>query len=104
MQSFKIIVDTDVSVDIKEIVGWYNQHGEHLGPRFKKTVKDQIKTLRFSATSYMIRYKEIRCMPLNDFPFMVHFAVDESKKSAIVLAIIHTSRNPDIWEEKTKNI
>lgn len=42
-------------------------------------------------------------MPIEKFPYMVHFTVDEKNGIVKILAVIHTSRNPDIWDEKTKN-
>jgi hypothetical protein len=35
------------------------------------------------------------------FPYTIHFEVDESKRLIIIYAVIHMSRNPDIWDERT---
>jgi len=32
------------------------------------------------------------------FPFMAHYNVDESNKTIIIAAVLHTSRNPEIWK------
>lgn len=37
---------------------------------------------------------------LNIFPFMIHYEVAEKNKIVIISAVLHTSRNPDIWDER----
>jgi len=31
---------------------------------------------------------------------MIHYAIDEKKKSVIILAVLHTSRNPGLWTNR----
>jgi len=38
------------------------------------------------------------------FPFLIHYIIDEDSRVVNVYAIIHTSRNPKIWERKTKEV
>jgi hypothetical protein len=39
-------------------------------------------------------------MLIKKFPFLVHFVVDEAAVVVEIFAVIHTSRNPTIWEER----
>ena len=87
--------------DIREAACFYDKRLEGLGSSFKKQVKGQLDRLEYNAELYEIRYKDIRCMSISKFPFLVHFTVDKSNKIVQVLAIIHTSRSPKVWEQKT---
>ena len=40
-------------------------------------------------------------MLVKNFPYMVHFFINEENDTIEVLAVIGTDRNPRIWEEKT---
>jgi|ERR1700741_1405690 hypothetical protein len=102
MKPYEVQIDIDAFSDIKEIVDWYNKRIPNLGLRFQKTVKQQILKLNSRAYNYNLRYSNVRCMPVNKFPFMVHFIINELNKTVIVFAVIHTSRNPEIWEERNK--
>jgi hypothetical protein len=31
---------------------------------------------------------------------MIHYLVDESTNSVIIIAVIHTSLNPELWETR----
>jgi hypothetical protein len=71
-----------------------------LGDEFKKQAISQINTLKKNPSFYAIRYVGVRCLLIKNFPFLVHFTIDETNSLVKVFAIFHTSRNPRIWQEK----
>jgi plasmid stabilization system protein ParE len=98
---YKVKIEPDALADLQAIADWYNEAQTKLGKRFQDTAIKQINSLSTNPQVYAIRYKEIRCMLVKKFPYMVHFYINESSNSVEVLALISTSRNPKIWEEKT---
>jgi mRNA-degrading endonuclease RelE of RelBE toxin-antitoxin system len=102
MTTYNVKIDPDAIVDIQEIKKWYNDIQGGLGNKFRNIVMEQIKSLKNDPQIYAIRYKEIRCMIVKQFPYMVHFYINEDNKLVEVLAVISTDRNPDIWNRKTK--
>jgi hypothetical protein len=104
MKSYKLILDQAARSDIREAAKWYEKRVVGLDTRFKENVKQQIGVLKINADGYSIRYKKMHCMPVQGFPFLIHFVINDSNTTVTVLAVIHTSRNPKIWEEKTKDI
>lgn len=87
--------------DIVEAVRWYNKRQEGLGKRFTAEVREKVHFIRQSPKASAVRYDGVRVTVLNVFPFMVHYTVDEKSKTIIVSAVLHTSRNPKIWGERT---
>ncbi|SDT63981.1 ParE toxin of type II toxin-antitoxin system, parDE [Mucilaginibacter mallensis] len=102
MKSYKIKIKDEALVDILNITDWYNERVPNLGLKFQKNTRLQINTLKHNAYSFAIRYKDVRCTLVKKFPFLIHYIIDEDNKVVNVYAIIHTSRNPKIWERKTK--
>jgi len=102
MKRFKVKIDPEALTDIREATDWYNQQQPELGERFQDTTVKQIDSLSKDPHIYAIRYKEIRCMIVEKFPFMVHFYINEPDNSVEVLAVINTGRNPRVWLKKTK--
>lgn len=102
MKFYKVKINIDALSDIQQATDWYNKRLPELGTRFQKNVKRQINTLKHSAVNYSIRYNNVRCMLIKRFPFLVHFIIDEANLVVEVFAIFHTSRNPQIWEQRTK--
>jgi len=43
---------------------------------------------------FEIKYKGVRTYQLNQFPFHIHYFIDEVNKQIVILAIIHAYRNP----------
>lgn len=97
---YKVIIDIDALKDIQEATDWYNKIVKGLGARFQKQVKKQINILKTQPTAFSIRYSNVRCMLIKKFPFLIYFTVDKKLHTVEVFAIIHTSRDPLIWEEK----
>jgi plasmid stabilization system protein ParE len=101
MKKYKVKIEPEALVDIQEITGWYNEKTAGLGGRFRNTAIKQISSLSNNPQIYSIRYKEIRCLLVKKFPYMVHFYINDENKTVEVLAVISTGRNPKIWKGKT---
>lgn len=102
MKKYSVKIEPEAFDDIKSITSWYNQAQAGLGDRFLNMVINQIDSLKTNPQVYAIRYKEIRCITVEKFPYMVHYYFNDETKTSEVLAVISTSRNPRIWEEKSK--
>ncbi len=98
MMKFKILIDEEALSDIKDATEWYNEQSAGLGSRFQKQVKSQINSLETDAEIYTNRYADVRCVLVKKFPFMVHYTVESLTVN--IFAVLHTSRNPRIWEER----
>ncbi|MCB0431353.1 MAG: type II toxin-antitoxin system RelE/ParE family toxin [Flavobacteriales bacterium] len=97
--SFKIKIEQDAHSDIQHAIDWYNQQQPGLGRKFHAQVKTSFSKLRTNPF-FQIRYENIHCLPLKKFPFMVHFTIDEKGREVTVLAIFHTSLNPEGWKKR----
>ena len=101
MKRYKVRIEPEALTDIQEITDWYNEQQVGLGKRFLKTTVRQLDSLSKNPQIYAIRYKEIRCVLVKRFPYMVHFYVNDESNTVEVLAVISTDRNPKIWQVKT---
>jgi len=101
MKKYKVKIEPEALADIQDITDWYNEAQKGLGKRFQNTTIKQINSLNKDPHIYAIRYKEIRCIVVKKFPYMVHFYINDENNTVEVLAVINTERNPKIWEEKT---
>ena len=61
-------------------------------------VKNAINTLKKNPF-FQMRYDSVRCLPLETFPYMVHFTFDENRKLVEIFAIIHTSLSTENWKK-----
>ena len=96
--NYKINIFPHAANDIKEIVLWYNQKSPGLGKQFTKNIKNTVKILRENPFAFAIKYENKRVVSAKKFPYLIHYKIDELKKEVIILAVLHTKRNPNIWK------
>ncbi len=97
---FKALILPLAKDDIREATLWYNEQQKGLGKKFTLEVRKKIKFIQQNPKAFGKRYKNIRTAVLNIFPFMIHYSVDIEKKTIIIIAILHTSRHPEIWKNR----
>ena len=75
---FKIILDNRAFNDIDDAVDYYHKLSPPLTKRFVSDIRRAMKALTKNPF-FQIRYKDYRCLPLKNFPFMIHYTVDEKR-------------------------
>ena len=94
MKSWKVIYTIDAKKHIESAIEYYNSLSIGLGKRFYIQVKLADSKLKLNPY-FQLRYNSIRCLPLDVFPYMLHYEIDEEKKIVKVYAVICTLMNPD---------
>jgi plasmid stabilization system protein ParE len=94
---YKSIILPEAKEDIIEAAKWYAKQQDGLGKRFANAVREEVHFLCQNPVATNIRYDCVRTAVLKIFPFMLHYTVDENSKTITVSAVLHTSRNPDLW-------
>jgi len=102
MKTYKILIAPQALQEINDIKEWYNHRQRNLGARFQKQAIRHINSLYKDPHIFTIRYNEIRCIPIKKFPYMIHYYINEDIKSIEVLAVLNTSRNPEIWKDNLR--
>jgi plasmid stabilization system protein ParE len=97
---FKVIILPLTKKDIHEAAQWYQTKQPGLGKRFTGEVRSKVKYLERNPMTCAKKYDNVRTAVLNTFPFLVHYTIDEVKNIVVISAILHTSRNPKIWENR----
>jgi len=95
---YKAVILPLANHDIKEAALWYNNEQPGLGKRFTTQIRQKIKLIKDDPELAPVRYDNIRTAVLDVFPFMIHYSIDHSLKLIVISAVLHTSRNPDIWK------
>ena len=96
--SFKIIVNKKAVKDIDKAIEYYNNQSEGLGDKFENALDEYINSLEINPY-FKIRYDKVRCLPIKPYPYMIHFTIDQQNNALKIQAILHTSRNPKLWQK-----
>ena len=85
--------------DLDDAALWYEGHRRGLGGEFLDEVQRVIGLIEENPQSYPLVHEEIYRALLRRFPFGIFYLVDG--ETAVVLAIIHASRDPNSWKTRT---
>lgn len=98
--AYKIKLEPEASNDIQQAMDWYNTKQAGLGKKFYKSLQKSIDGLT-TYPFYQIRYGgNVRCLPIKNFPYMLHFTIDENQTIVIIRAVFHTSKSPQSWTKR----
>ena len=81
--------------DIQQIVDYYDEINKNISDVFLEELFTNLDHIRSNPFAFQKKYKNIRVCYLKSFSFGIHYRVIE--KVIEVLAVLHTSRNPDMW-------
>lgn len=93
---FSLQFDERAVNDIDNSMSYYSQIEEGLEDSFFMDMTNRIQQLERNPF-FQVRYANVRCLPLQTFPFMIHFTLDENNKLIKIRAIIHTRQSLDKW-------
>jgi plasmid stabilization system protein ParE len=92
--SYTVLNVDGVRSDIIDAIEYYSTINPVLAKQFIMRVREAKNYLSASPLVFEIKYKEVRTLLLKQFPYHIHYIVDESNEQVIVLAIIHAYKNP----------
>ena len=95
---YSILFSDEAYYDILDAYLWYESARDGLGKDFELCLEAEINRLLRNPLQYQIQYKKIRIAYIERIPYGIHFIIDE--KFIKVIAVFHTSRDPENWEER----
>lgn len=84
--------------ELEHAVEFYEAQRAGMGMRLAAEVRDVLARLQQRPLIHHVIVRDIRKAALHQFPFCVYYRL--LKNRLIVLAIFHTSRDPDIWQRR----
>lgn len=84
--------------DIQEVVDYYDELNPKLADSFLAELEQCYNKIKQVPEGYHKRLGNIRAAFLKKFPFGVYYKIYGEK--IVVIAILHTSRNPSIWKKR----
>lgn len=94
---YRLEFNPDFYHDLEQAIDWYEEQKPGLGKKFYLSVKKQTFRLKTEPLKFAVRYDDIRCVHLKQFPYLIHYRIELDKTLVKVEALLHTSRNPDEW-------
>jgi len=97
--NYQLLISEEAFWDIEDAVKYYSEiPAENLDNRFLKQLKDGLNKITKKPLHYALKYKQIRIYNLKNFPYQIHFSVEENR--ILVLGVFHGKSDPKSWEER----
>ena len=87
--------------DLDEAYIWYEIQKIDLGNLFLQSVNQAINTISNNPGGFQQVFKNIRRKVTRKFPYVIYYYIIERKSEIKIIAIIHGSRDPKIWQGRT---
>ncbi len=82
--------------ELWDAMDYYDEKRKQLGQEFAQELRAIMKTVWEHPARFPTVKDNIRKAVVKKFPYIIIFEIQED--TVFVLAIFHTSRNPDSWE------
>lgn len=95
---FSIELLDEAERDFDNSYAYYLEDSPIVANAFFQRINFSFESIRKIPYSFPEVYKNIRKFTVKKFPFVIYFQIEEY--TVKVIAIFHTSRNPEIWKER----
>ena len=65
-----------------------------LAKQFLYRIREAKSYIAIFPQGFPVKYKEVRTLLLKQFPYHIHYLVNDVQKQIIILAIVHAYKNP----------
>ena len=97
-KSFSIELSDEAEVDFDKSYEFYYEDSSKVAETFFYRINLCFEDIKQNPKSFPIAHKDLRKYVVKKFPFVIYYRILD--KVIQVIAIFHTSRNPEIWKER----
>ena len=95
---FSIELSDEAEVDFDKSYEFYYEDSSKVADTFFKRINLGFENIKQNPNTFPIAYKDVRKFVVKKFPFVIYYRIINTVIQ--VIAIFHTSRNPEIWNER----
>ncbi|MCW5910488.1 MAG: type II toxin-antitoxin system RelE/ParE family toxin [Cyclobacteriaceae bacterium] len=92
--SYTILLHPLAEKDFIDARSWYEERLAGLGVRFEEKIDVHLQLIRKSPLSFPKKRGTFREAKVHTFPYLIVYKFLAKKKTVLILAFHHTSRNP----------
>ena len=98
VKNFTVEVSDEAEIDFEKSYGYYFEENPKVAEAFFRRINVSFKDITQNPFTFPVAYKNVRKCVVKKFPFVIYYQIVNSIIK--VIAIFHTSRNPEKWNER----
>jgi plasmid stabilization system protein ParE len=96
--SLAAVFRPEAQADLLRTRDWYERQRVGLGEIFSVSVEQVVNRIETMPQMYAIVFRDVRRAKLRTFPYLIYYRVLSDRIE--VIAILHGSRDPKLWQER----
>jgi plasmid stabilization system protein ParE len=96
----ELLVRPDAEAEMAEAQAWYESRSPGLGADFLLSMDAALQAVARNPLQFAVVHKNVRRALTKRFPYQIFYVVEEHR--VVVLAVFHASRNPSVWQRRTR--
>lgn len=96
--SLSIVFRVEAQAEFDEAFDWYEQQQAGLGVDFLTCVVEVLDRIESLPEVYELVFEDVRRAIVRRFPYLVLYKVESSQ--IVVLAVFHSKRDPQDWQDR----
>lgn len=97
-KSFSFEISDEAEIDFDKSYEFYFEDSPKVADTYFRIINLGFENIKQNPNSFSIVHKDVRKYVVKKFPFVIYYRIIDLKIQ--VIAIFHTSRNPEIWNER----
>jgi plasmid stabilization system protein ParE len=95
---YRLEADLAVAVDVEAAFAWYEEEQPNLGIAFLEQLSTAYNRILNNPSAYQpIRSGICRALT-RQFPYAIYYVIED--ETILVLAVLHTARDPEEWQKR----
>lgn len=96
--NLKLILRPEARADLAEAKAWYDRQRKGLASDFKLCIEEAMDRIRGMPDIHAELENGVRRCLVRRFPYAIFYKLDKAR--IVVIAVMHTSRDPSRWLDR----
>jgi plasmid stabilization system protein ParE len=93
-----VVFRPEAQIDLLETLDWYEDQRPGLGEGFSAALDEAVGRIQSMPQMYALVFRDVRRTKLRTFPYLIYYRLRFDRLE--VLAVLHGSRDPRLWQER----
>lgn len=98
IKSFSIEISDEAEIDLDKSYEYYYVDSPKVADTFFRGINLGLEKIQQNPNVFRYAHKDVKKYVIKKFPFVIYYQIVDSIIQ--VIAIFHTSRNPEIWNDR----
>ena len=99
--NYNIRISPETDIEINEALEYYNKINDKLSGELFNIIFDNLDFIKNKPFSFTTKYKNIRSLPIDKYPYVICYFIDEAINTVNIISVFNTNQSPDKWQNRS---